>query len=97
MAIHVRAGKPEHINGTTAAGGDPQEWSIRVGPTNRLIINNNHASVVLRIYLTEEAMNANEGMDIQPGFGYDYAVEVVRFWTFTASAGSFQALAIARP
>jgi hypothetical protein len=97
VAQHLRSGKPQHFDVTATAVATVQEWSITVGPTNHLIINNNHASTVLRVYLTEDAMDADEGFDINPGYGHEFPVEVLRFWTLTAAAGSFQAVAISRP
>lgn len=95
MSWFRRAGLPQHINGTTSAGTVDQ-WSISVGITNVLIINNTHASEVLTVYLTEDAMNRGEGFGIRPGFGHEFYVECRDFWTLTTNAGSFQAIAIGR-
>lgn len=97
MSMFIRGGRPQHINATATAAGTQQEWNIKAGPTVSLIINNNHGSTVLRVYLTDEARLADEGLDINPGFGHEFPAEVTRFWTYTAVAGSFQAIALCRP
>jgi len=98
MSQFIRSGRPQHLNHTTAAGGDPQEWSITVGITNQLVINNVHATEPLEVFLTAAAaaLGAGAGFTIQPGFGHAFDVEVRRFWTLTTNAGSFQAVAIGR-
>jgi len=98
MAMYLRGGRPQHFVGVTANGGTPQEWNISAGKTMQFIINNVHATTVLTLYLTEDAMTAGEGFDIQPGYGHSMPVEIDRFWVYSAAAaGSFQAVALVHP
>lgn len=91
-----RSGRPEHINGATAAA-TVEKWSIRNGPTQRLVFHNTHATESIVLTLTTEA-EAGDGIGllIRAGYGVDLDVEVLDFWTQSTNASSFQALAVCR-
>lgn len=96
MSLFVRGGRPQHINGATAA--TLSRWNISVGPTMEFEIHN-VGSVEIELFLTQEAADkgAGYGLLIQPGYGYTARIEIIDFWTLSASAGSFRAVAVGRP
>ena len=98
MAVFVRGGSPQHINGTTAVA-TLEKWPVEAGPTVDFTIHNLHASAALEVFLTKAAadLGAGNGILIAAGMGWQAPVEIIEFWTISASAVPFRALAVSRP
>jgi hypothetical protein len=98
VASFIRGGKPEHINGTTAVA-TVQKWSVGGGETMDFTIHNLHASATLELFFTKDAadLGAGNGILLVAGMGMQFPIELRDFWTYSASAVPFRALAVCRP
>lgn len=98
MAFFVRGGRPQHINGTTAAVPTVEKWPLQ-GPSVDLTIHNLDAATTLEVFFTKLAADAGvgNGLLIGPGMGWQGPLECIEFWTYAAASMSFRALALTRP
>jgi len=93
--IYLRGGIPRHVNGTTANPATVEVWTWEGMPANFLWFQNTGAGVVVLSFTKEDA-DAGIGISIAAGADYSMPTEIDRFWTKSAAAQTFQAVAFMR-
>lgn len=89
--VALKGGVPKHVNGSTAIA-TVERWPWTGGRSNSLWFQNTGAGPIV-LSFTEADATAGVGVSVAAGADVQLPVEAVEFWTKSAAAGSFQAIA----
>lgn len=75
-----------------------ERWDVK-GQTTSFQINNLSATTDLEVFFEEKAATKGTGygLTINPGMGFVGAIQIEKFWTYSAAAVSFEAIAALIP
>lgn len=90
--VQLKGGVPIHVNGTTVNPAAVEEWHWTGGRSNYLWFQNTGTGPIV-LSFTEADATANVGISIAAGADYLIPVEAVSFYTKSAAAETFQAVA----
>lgn len=90
--MQLMGGVPLHLNGTTAVA-TVEKWTWTGGRSANLWFENT-GSGAIKLSFTEADATAGNGITVAAGEKINFAVEAVCFWTQSAAAETFQALAL---
>ena len=93
-AIYVRGGIPKHVNGTTANPAAVEEWALGA-PANFLWFRNAGTGAITLSFTKEDADNG-VGIDVAAGADRLLPAEIGGFYTKSAAAEAFEAVAFIR-
>lgn len=89
--VQLKGGVPVHVNGTTAVA-TVQEWNWLGGRSNYLWFENTGTGAIV-LSFSKEASVGNIGVSVAAGAQVLLPAEAVSFWTKSAAAQTFQAVA----
>jgi len=90
--VQLKGGVPKHINGTTVNPAAPEEWPWSGGRSNYLWFENTGSGAIV-LSFNEADATADIGVSVAAGAQVLLPVEAVSFWTKSAAAQTFQAVA----
>lgn len=91
--VQLKGGVPRHVNGTTVNPTATEEWNWAGGRSNYLWFQNTGSGPIV-LSFTEADADAGVGISVAAGADYLIPVEAVAFYTRSAAAQTFQAVAI---
>lgn len=90
--MQLMGGLPVHVNGTTVNPSAVEEWKWDGGRAGHLWFQNTGSGAIVLSFSKADA-DAGRGISIAAGKDYLLPVEAVNFWTKSAAAQTFQAVA----
>ena len=90
--VQLKGGVPVHINGTTVNPAAPEEWPWQGGRSNYLWFQNTGTGPIVLSFNEDDSTN-DIGVSVAAGAEVLLPVEAVSFWTKSAAAETFQAVA----
>jgi len=90
--VQLKGGVPVHVNGTTVNPAAVEKWLWSGGRSNYLWFQNTGAGAIV-LSFSEADATAGVGISISAGADYLIPVEATAFWTKSAAAQTFQAVA----
>jgi hypothetical protein len=90
--MQLMGGIPVHLNGTTAVA-TVEAWTWQGGRSAYLWFENTGTGAIV-ISFTEADATAGNGITVAAGEKINFPVQAVGFWTQSAAAESWQALAL---
>ena len=90
--VQLKGGVPRHVNGTTANPAATEEWHWTGGRSNYLWFQNTGTGAII-LSFSEADADAGIGISVAAGADYLIPAELVSFYTRSAAAETFQAVA----